>query len=49
LTGKAALLDEVRRMGRDNTLTLLYAAKDRMHNQAAVLRNVLLRQGEPGG
>lgn len=42
LKDKAALLDELRRIARDRPLTLVYAAHDELHNQAVVLRDVLL-------
>jgi uncharacterized protein YeaO (DUF488 family) len=37
-------VSELRRIGRDGTLTLVYGARDREHNDAVVLAR-LLRQG----
>ena len=37
------LLDEVRRRARHGTVTLLFAARDEAHNEAVVLKDVLLR------
>ena len=42
LHGKAALLAQLRAMARDRRLTLVYSAHDEQHNQAVVLRDVLL-------
>lgn len=42
LKDKAALLDELRGIARDRPLTLVYSAHDEQHNQAVVLRDVLL-------
>lgn len=39
-------LDRLRSMARSGKLTLLYGAKDERHNNALVLRNILL--GRPG-
>ena len=38
------LLDELRQRARHGTLTLLYAARDEAHNEAVVLKDVLLRR-----
>ncbi len=38
-----ALLDEIRTMARQGTVTLVYGARDETHNDAVVLRDVLLR------
>jgi uncharacterized protein YeaO (DUF488 family) len=35
-------LSELRRRARNGPVTLVYAAKDEEHNDAVVLRNVLL-------
>lgn len=42
LRGKVELLAELRAMARDRPLTLVYSAHDEQHNQAVVLRDVLL-------
>jgi uncharacterized protein YeaO (DUF488 family) len=42
LHGKAELLAELRAMARERPLTLVYSAHDEQHNQAVVLRDVLL-------
>ena len=39
-------IDELRRRGTDSRLTILYAARDREHNNAVVVTE-LLRDGEP--
>jgi uncharacterized protein YeaO (DUF488 family) len=41
LSNDAGLLDELRDMAKKGALTLLYSAHDEVHNQAAVLRDVL--------
>jgi uncharacterized protein YeaO (DUF488 family) len=41
LVDKAVLLDELRAITRDDTLTLVFAARDELHNEAIVLRDVL--------
>ncbi len=41
LEEKSDALDEIRRPGREATVTLLYAAKDREHNNAAALLDYL--------
>jgi uncharacterized protein YeaO (DUF488 family) len=40
------LLNDLRRLARQDTLTLIYAAKDEAHNEAIVLRDVLLGRGD---
>jgi uncharacterized protein YeaO (DUF488 family) len=35
-------INDLRRLAREGTLTLIYAAKDEAHNEAVVLRDVLL-------
>ena len=40
----AALLDELLRIARRGTLTLVYSAKDQEHNQAVVLKELLDRK-----
>ncbi len=42
LKDKAALLDALRGIARERPLTLVYSAHDEQHNQAVVLRDVLL-------
>lgn len=42
LQGHAAELAELRRQARNGPVTLVYSAKDEAHNDAVVLRNVLL-------
>lgn len=41
LAHKTGLLRELRAITRNNTLTLVFAARDELHNEAIVLRNVL--------
>jgi uncharacterized protein YeaO (DUF488 family) len=36
------MLKDLRRVAREGTLTLVYAARDQARNEAVVLRNVLL-------
>ena len=47
LEGHSDMLNDLRRLAREGTLTLIYAARDEAHNEAVVLRNVLL--GRPDG
>lgn len=42
LKGKAVLLDQLRGIARRNPLTLVYSAGDEQHNQAVVLKDILL-------
>jgi uncharacterized protein YeaO (DUF488 family) len=42
LARKGELLDELRASARNGRLTLVYSARDAEHNQAVVLREVLL-------
>ena len=37
------LLSELRTIARKGPLTLLFAARDELHNEAVVLRDVLMR------
>lgn len=39
-------LRELRRLARKGTITLVYSAKDEIHNDAVVLRNVLLGRSQ---
>ncbi len=39
----APLLDELRALARHDTITLVYGARDEAHNDAVVLRDLLLR------
>ena len=41
LSSNAALVDELRAIARKRRLTLVYAARDELHNQAVVLRDIL--------
>jgi uncharacterized protein YeaO (DUF488 family) len=41
-----ALLSELRRLARGGAITLVYGAKDEAHNEAVVLRNVLLGRAD---
>lgn len=43
LKGKAELIAELRALARGRPLTLVYGARDEQHNQAVVLRSVMLR------
>jgi uncharacterized protein YeaO (DUF488 family) len=43
LAHKPELLDELRAIARDKTLTLVFAAGDELHNEAVVLRDLLTR------
>jgi len=40
----AEYLQEIRRVARRNRVTLVYAARDELHNEAVVLRDVLMRK-----
>jgi len=40
-SAKIELLGELRAIARNNTLTLVFAARDELHNEAIVLRDVL--------
>lgn len=42
LAGKKELLDSLRELSRKSRLTLVYSAHDEAHNQAVVLREMLL-------
>ncbi|HEY6010188.1 MAG TPA: DUF488 domain-containing protein [Nitrospirota bacterium] len=46
LKGKAALVSELRAAAAGGTMTLLFAAKDEEHNNAVVLRGILVRKGK---
>lgn len=46
LAGQSNLLQALRDMARRGTLTLVYGAKDREHNQAVVLKQVLEQDGD---
>ena len=43
LESKTDLIEELRNPSKKGTLTLLYAAKDELHNQALVLKEFLER------
>jgi uncharacterized protein YeaO (DUF488 family) len=40
------MLTHLRRLAREGTLTLIYGAKDDAHNEAVVLRDVLLGRAD---
>ena len=42
LAGHRETLKGLRRRAREGTITLVYSAKDEIHNDAVVLRNVIL-------
>lgn len=42
LSSNAALLNELRAMAKKERLTLVYAARDELHNEAVMLRDVLI-------
>jgi uncharacterized protein YeaO (DUF488 family) len=44
LQDRADELDEIRRLARTNRITLVYAARDGLHNEAVVLRDILTRK-----
>jgi uncharacterized protein YeaO (DUF488 family) len=41
------ILTDLRRSAREGRITLVYSAKDEIHNDAVVLRNVILGRAEP--
>jgi uncharacterized protein YeaO (DUF488 family) len=41
------LLDEIRKLAQQGTVTLLFGARDEEHNDAVVLRDVLSKGGQP--
>jgi uncharacterized protein YeaO (DUF488 family) len=41
LAGKAEQLEQLRRLARQGPLTLVFGARDELHNQAVVLRDLL--------
>ena len=43
LSSRVALLDELRAIARSGRLTLVFAARDALHNDAVVLRDLLAR------
>jgi uncharacterized protein YeaO (DUF488 family) len=47
LAKQTPLLAELRSLARDGTLTLVYGARDEAHNNAVVLRAVLLKTKTP--
>jgi uncharacterized protein YeaO (DUF488 family) len=51
IRGHAELLARLRELAREGPLTLVYSARDEVHNDAVVLRQVLLGQkrNEPAG
>jgi uncharacterized protein YeaO (DUF488 family) len=42
LSGNAALVHELRALARKRPITLIYAARDERHNEAVVLRDILV-------
>jgi len=42
LASHSEILNDLRRLAREGALTLIYGAKDEAHNEAVVLRDVLL-------
>ena len=44
LEGRREELDELRRLARNGRVTLIFGARDEKHNDAVVLRSVLLRE-----
>lgn len=42
LQTQQAAVSELRELAKEHTVTLIYAARDQEHNEAVVLRNVLL-------
>jgi uncharacterized protein YeaO (DUF488 family) len=44
LQENAEKLEEIRRLARENPITLVYGARDEVHNDAVVLRDVLIRK-----
>jgi uncharacterized protein YeaO (DUF488 family) len=47
LKHKTGLVRDLRRKAREGPITLVYAARDEVHNDAVVLRNVLLGRPAP--
>jgi uncharacterized protein YeaO (DUF488 family) len=47
LKQNASLLRELRRKAREGPITLVYSAKDEVHNDAVVLKNVILGRPNP--
>ena len=43
LKAQAFQVDEIRKLARNGPITLVYAAHDELHNDAVVLRDILLR------
>ena len=43
LEARVLQIREIRKLARNRSITLVYAAHDKLHNDAVVLRNVLLR------
>ena len=46
LASHPEMLNDLRRLARQETVTLIYGAKDQEHNEAVVLRNVLLGRAD---
>jgi uncharacterized protein YeaO (DUF488 family) len=47
LKSHVAQLGEIRKLARNGPITLVYAAHDELHNDAVVLRDILLRYFSP--
>ena len=46
LKDHSAQVAELRRLAREGPVTLVYSARDRLHNDAVVLRNLVLGRAE---
>ena len=47
LAARSETLKDLRRHAREGRITLVYSAKDEVHNDAVVLRNVILGRADP--
>ena len=47
LRQQAAVLNQIGELARQGTVTLVFGARDEIHNDAVVLREVLLRNSQP--
>ena len=47
LAGHSGTVKDLRRRAREGPITLVYSARDEIHNDAVVLRNVILGRGIP--
>ncbi len=48
LRQQAVVLDEIRQLAKEGPVTLVYSAHDQEHNQAVVLREILLKTKKSG-